>query len=70
MLYNLSCGDWMNDKQRAEEIKKAIQDLLENWPAHGASPALLARLDDLEETLQHLTDSPAGDEDHPVDDRR
>lgn len=42
----------MNDpSDKIVALKKEIETLKKQWPAHSVSPALLQRLDDLEEEL-------------------
>ena len=37
---------------RIKELKKQIEDLLRRWPAHSVKPAMVQRLDELEEELR------------------
>lgn len=43
----------MIDK-RVQELEKQIADLKHQWPAHSVPPAMLQRLDELEEELEIL----------------
>jgi len=43
----------MNSK-RIKELEKQIADLKRQWPAHSVPPAMLQRLDELEEELEIL----------------
>ena len=40
--------------ERIKELERQIQDLKERWPAHSVPPAMLHRLDELEEELESL----------------
>jgi len=37
---------------RIEELEKQIEDLMRRWPAHSVKPAMVQRLDELEEELK------------------
>lgn len=52
---------------RVEEIKRKIRELRDNWPAHGSSPALMDRMDDLEEELKCAQRAMRMDEEHAQD---
>ncbi|HEY47051.1 MAG TPA: histidine kinase [Anaerolineae bacterium] len=38
--------------ERIKELEKQINELKSQWPAHSVSPAMLQRLDGLEEELE------------------
>jgi hypothetical protein len=38
--------------ERIKELEKQIADLKRQWPAHTVSPAMVQRLDELEEELE------------------
>jgi hypothetical protein len=42
------------DNKRIKELEKQIADLERQWPAHSVPPAMLQRLDELEEELEIL----------------
>lgn len=44
----------MNDDKtaRIKKLEQELENLKRQWPAHSVSPALLQRLDDLEEALE------------------
>jgi hypothetical protein len=44
------------DTKRIKELEKQIADLKCQWPAHSVPPAMLQRLDDLEEELEILVE--------------
>lgn len=37
---------------RIKELEKQIEDLKSRWPAHSVKPAMVQRLDELEEELE------------------
>jgi chromosome segregation ATPase len=37
---------------RIKELEKQIEDLKRRWPAHSVKPAMVQRLDELEEELE------------------
>jgi len=37
---------------RIKELEKQIEDLMRRWPAHSVKPAMVQRLDELEEELK------------------
>ena len=39
------------DDKRIKELEAQIEELKRRWPAHSVSPAMLMRLDELEEEL-------------------
>ena len=50
--------------ERVQELEKQISDLKNQWPAHSVPPAMLQRLDELEEELEILLEEmEAGDKD-------
>ena len=42
------------NNERIIELEKQIADLKKQWPAHSVPPAMLQRLDELEEELESL----------------
>jgi hypothetical protein len=46
----------MDQINRIAELQREIDDLRKRWPAHSTSPALLQRLDELEEELDNIKD--------------
>jgi hypothetical protein len=52
------------DNKRIIELIKQIADLKRQWPAHSVPPAMLQRLDELEEELEILREEmEAGEKD-------
>jgi polyhydroxyalkanoate synthesis regulator phasin len=52
------------DNKRIKELEKQIADLERQWPAHSVPPAMLQRLDELEEELEILREEmEAGEKD-------
>jgi hypothetical protein len=45
-------SDDEKDSPKIEALKKEIENLKRQWPAHSVPAAMLQRLDDLEEELQ------------------
>lgn len=41
------------NRERIRELQEQIADLQKRWPAHSPSPAMLQRLDELEEELEN-----------------
>ena len=39
---------------RIKELEEQIEDLKRRWPAHSVKPAMIQRLDELEEELERL----------------
>ena len=47
--------------ERIKDLEKQIAELKRQWPAHSVPPAMLQRLEDLEEELEReRADGPAG----------
>lgn len=44
----------MNNLDRIAELERQIAQLVEQWPAHSIPPAMLQKLDELEEELAQL----------------
>ena len=40
------------DDKKIKELEEQIADLKKRWPAHSVPPAMLMRLDELEEELE------------------
>ena len=40
------------ETDRIKELEKQIEDLMRRWPAHSVKPAMVQRLDELEEELE------------------
>ena len=49
--------------ERIEELEKQIEDLMRRWPAHSVKPAMVQRLDELEEELKKVREEARGDKD-------
>ncbi|MFL7839352.1 MAG: histidine kinase [Candidatus Promineifilaceae bacterium] len=45
-------SDNEKDNPKIEALKKEIENLKKQWPAHSVPAAMLQRLDDLEEELE------------------
>ena len=41
-------------ESRVEEIREQIREIKRSWPAHTPSPAMLQRLEELEDELHQL----------------
>jgi hypothetical protein len=46
------------DNQKIEDLKKEIENLKRQWPAHSVPAAMLQRLDELEEELEKELQEP------------
>ena len=44
----------MDDRERIKVLEEKIAELKRQWPAHSVPPAMLMRLDDLEDELERL----------------
>lgn len=49
--------------KRIQELREKIADLISRWPAHSVPPAMVQKLDDLEEELARELKQ-ANQEDH------
>jgi hypothetical protein len=47
------------DNKHIQELKDKIEDLKKRWPAHSVPPAMLQKLDDLEDELLEALGQPA-----------
>jgi len=48
---------------RIKELEKQIEDLMRRWPAHSVKPAMVQRLDGLEEELKKAREEAREDKD-------
>lgn len=44
----------MDDRERISALEEQIAELKRQWPAHSVPPAMLLKLDDLEDELERL----------------
>ena len=54
---------------RIKELEKQIAELKRQWPAHSVPPAMLQRLDELEEELERELKEPTEEESDAKADR-
>jgi len=56
----------MNDDKaaRIKQLEQELETLKQQWPAHSVSPALLQRLDDLEDDLAEAIAAAKTDQDN------
>ncbi len=50
----------MAEERTAAQIEQMIEDLRRRWPAHTVPPAMVARLEELEDELAEAHDREAG----------
>jgi ATP phosphoribosyltransferase regulatory subunit HisZ len=48
---------------RIKELEKQIEELRSRWPAHSVKPAMIQRLDELEEELEKAREEAKENED-------